>query len=424
MLKINISDFCMGIITMFMLLIYLLSYNNNWSTFALALVIFETALIIMNSKFSVFSIFSTAVVFCVIQSYIKFIGGNIPGILGLNIAKNHFWFLCNVTFYFQFIMYLYIYFTDILNLEKNVYKKSLDYKYNGTCLFFLLSFALIITFLIFPSIPNFRLDINRHTYGYLNFRGFEIVPFVFLMMTLGCIKENKWLIGFYFVIIFWYISHGERVVALGFIFCMMFLYVYTNKKINISKYIKYIIILLAVVTLFSWIGLYRKNGNTIDFEDLIGSVLIQSTACDVTHTFNCAVEIFKHEPLKHGLTYLAYIYEMIPTLKDPYTTDIVLKESYATSGGSLLFNEPLINFGYAGIALYPFILMFIFHLILKQKKNRYWCFVWNIIVITSFRLMWYGLNYPITAILWIIPISLFFFGLLNKPLNNGKAKKL
>lgn len=377
------------------------------------MVILLLVFIVIKAKFSFFSVLVFLIDFCLWQSLIQELTGNTYGLLIYSSLQNEYFLLSNITFYFGIVVYVYLTKTKILEMERKKYLYR--FIFSDISIITMLVISLIVTIFIFPSIPGIRLGKQRFNEGILPFSGFEIIPFLFLSMTISALKKNKWIFFVYIFVIGWYIGHGERITALGFIIFLFIIYLSKkNIKFNFLKIIKIGVLLIPIVLVFIWIGIKRTGDEyVISIIDLIKKCVIQPTACDVVHTFNCSVEMSKENGLLYGITYLSYIYELIPGLYDPYLTENVIAKSHVTAGGTLIFNEPLINFGIIGIIIFPIVFMQFIYFLLNKKNSKYWCGVWYVIVIMVFRISWYGLNYPITSIVWILPISLAIFSMLD-----------
>ena len=140
-------------------------------------------------------------------------------------------------------------------------------------------------------------------------------------------------------------------------------------------------------------------------------LLDTSVIIDVTYVFNCAVDLAKNNNLFRGITYLSYVVNCVPLLKDPYSFQSCIHEYYFTAGGGHFFAEPIANFGLGFACLFSCIYI-VFLVWVVRKKSRYHYMVYAAISITIFRSAWYGLNYPITTILYFAPAVLIGYDLV------------
>ena len=114
-----------------------------------------------------------------------------------------------------------------------------------------------------------------------------------------------------------------------------------------------------------------------------------------------------------GKTYITYLIKAIPFLDTELRTDTILQEKYSTAGGDFFLDEPLMNFGWLGVILYPIIEMGIYLLILR-KKSKYRFFVWVFLTTNTFRTTWYGLLYIEKGLIYFIPILYFILYFIEK----------
>lgn len=387
------------------------------ATFKMAIIGLQLFTIIAKAKISFLSIFTFLINFCVLQQYIAYIGGEVYGLLGMNLVPIYFEELCFCTYCFNLLILGLVLFTKTLENEKRLL--SVNIQLNEGSSIILLIAALVLTILIFPSLPslsNFSAE-NRYNKGIISFTGWSIIPYFFLAAAFANNKIRKLTITCVVFVVFWYAFHGERVEAIGFI---VFLAIsYYKKQHNRTTIVKIGILGGLIIILFIAIGIIRNGVTKISIFSLINSILIQATACDVTHVFNCAVDGLYNGIQFSGTTYLSYLINCIPFLDDPYSFATQILNYYDTVGGGLFFAEPIANFGFNFSTLISFIYLILVYSITK-KPNKYNYLLYCISCISVFRTAWYGLNYPIIATIYFIPFVLLLDNLFKKRINLNK----
>ena len=169
----------------------------------------------------------------------------------------------------------------------------------------------------------------------------------------------------------------------------------------------------CVVVLFVAVGMLRTGADNLQLKKVLKGALIQSTACDVSYVFNCAVDLATKGELFHGITFLSYAVNCVPFLNAPYSFGSYIQNFYPTAGGGLFFAEPIANFGLKfAIFFSGAYILLLARLVRKTTKYRF--MVYAALCITIFRTAWYGLNYPIIAILYFAPAILFATRLINR----------
>lgn len=377
---------------------------SNNTLLGLLIAIVQLIYIFLCAKLSLFSIFPALMTFCLFQEYAAVNGWEVYGLLAVGGVPWYFNELKFCVYTLNVIDIIFISTTSCLKNEQLMFKRK--FKISPLISLFCLLFAIVLTILIFPTIPNlssFTND-NRFTDGIISFSGWSIIPFFLLTVAYGSAKYRKTAIAVTMFVIFWYIFHGERVESLGLICLLMFKYYYKNKY-QIRKVMKLFLLGFCVILLFVAIGSLRAGIDNLTFRSLLNSVVIQSTACDVTYVFNCAIDLFYNGIHLGGITYLSYLINCIPFLNDHYAFSSVIQNYYYTAGGGLFFAEPIANFGPLFMILIT-IIYFILVVRLLSRQTEYSYLVYSILVISVFRLAWYGLNYPIVTVLYFVPLVL------------------
>ena len=385
---------------LFIFLILCLFFENP--LFCLIMVFIQAFFIILKCRVSLFTVMIVLVNFCLLTQYFALTGYIITGVLvvfGVPIYFNELYFC---TILFNYIISIFVYNTNCLKNEKVLFSRKIEI--SPVLQNSLIIASIIITLLVFPSMPSLSsFGNNRFESGILPFGGWSIIPHLFIAITFFSRKRTKFSILAAGFIIFWYVFHGERVDSIGLLVFMALLYYYDNtKNDNRIKRIKIAFYSIFIVLTFIIVGIMRSGIKDFSFSLLLEKILIQDTACDVTYVFNCSVDSLYKGIMFSGYTYKSYVINLIPLVNDPYSFQTYIKNYYYTVGGGLIFAEPIANFGFVFLALF-LVLFFITISLLLKYQNCYATFSYTCLTISIFRIMWYGLNYPIISLVYFIP---------------------
>ena len=385
------------------------AYCMKSPTTCLIVVLLQLGAILWTAKVSLFSVFAVLVNFCLVQQYAAYVGIEVYGLLEITDVPIYYYEMFVCTYVFNAILHLVLSNSASLENEADLFKEKLDVGFDFSII--LSVAAVIITLLIFPSIPSLVSfsSIGRFNGGILSFSGWSCIPYFFLSVSLINHKSTRFVVPMAIFVSAWYIFHGERVDCIGFL--TLFAVKYFNEHPGKKAIIKELTCALIVGIVFVGVGSLRGGTSNVKLSDLLHGLLIQSTACDVTYVFNCAVDLAKNNNLFRGITYLSYVVNCVPLLKDPYSFQSCIHEYYFTAGGGHFFAEPIANFGLGFAWLFSCIYI-VFLVWVVRKKSRYHYMVYAAISITIFRSAWYGLNYPITTILYFAPAVLIGYDLV------------
>lgn len=369
---------------------------------ALILIILETAVIVKKAGFSFFSVFSILINYCFIMEYLVFHDQYVYGLLGLGYVKVYYFemFLCCSLFNLILIFFIDVW--KISQMEKDFYQTEFCISSNATRIYCIIAIA--ITVLIFPSIPGtFLLSSNRFSSGILSFAGWSCIPFFFAAISILGGKVKKTVFATVFFILLWYVLHGERVEAMGLIVFIV-IWFFNTANFSLAKKLGILGAGITSVLALTAIGIIRTGGKT-SFSKLLTNLLIQTTACDVTNVFNCAVDLYQKGGSYHGMTYLSYVVNCIPYVNDPYSfSRRIIADGYRSAGGGLFLAEPFANGGIVMIAIETFLFLGLFYWLVK-KKSIYRTLILIELFLSVFRIAWYGLNYPIVTIVYFVPFA-------------------
>lgn len=374
-------------------------------------------LIIIKAKFSYFSMKIVLINYVLIAVTFQYLTGKSYGILEKSPINLYFLEINILIYLYNIITYLWIKLTNILQKEKEILKNNV---YIGKISTYILCILAIATSIIaFPGLPfDKEYTFNRFS-GLLPGNAWNHIAIVALLFLLPNFRKKNVVKLTYLFVIFWFLSHYERVDVIGLIlFC--FIYVMVKKyKIDIKTYVG--IGLIGVMTFFCmiYIGEARvNNSNNMSLSDIFRKVLVQNTAADVGYVFNSSIEFVKNEELLKGKTYSTYILKLVPFLDSDLRCDKILNKMYAAPGGEFILSEPIMNFGFFGVIVFQIIEFFIYTIILSKNTN-YRFFLYSFLMMTVFRTTWYGWIYIEKAVVYFIPIMY----VLTKFLNNFEQKR-
>lgn len=394
-------------------IVTLLGFVTDDALVGMLVAIAQAILLFVHAKLSFFSIFPALLTFCLFQEYAAISGFEVYGVLDLGVVPYYFSELKFCVYSFNLFAMLIVLFTGVLDKERELLRIRFGVSDRASILF--VTLAVIITVLIFPSLPNFSSfdSGNRFSSGILPFTGWSIVPFFLLSTAMGNAKNRiTGVIASAFVIV-WYAFHGERVETLGFIVLLAVKY-YAGNSERRGTMLRLAAAAVIIVPVFVAIGSLRAGSVTLDFGELLHSIAIQSTACDVTYVFNCAVDLYYRGIQLDGGTYLSYLVNCVPLLKDPYAFATVIEQYYFTPGGGLFFAEAIANFGFMFSAVFSLAYLGLISAVISRGST--WSYlIYSTLVICIFRSAWYGLNYPITTVVYFVPFALIASRLLGNP---------
>lgn len=374
-------------------------------------------LIIIKAKFSYFSMKTILINYVLVAVCFQYLTGTSYGILENSPIDLHFFEINILIYSYNLVTYLWIKLTNILEKEKEILRNNV---YIGKISTYLLCILAIATSIIaFPGLPfDKEYTFNRFS-GLLPGNAWNHIAIVALLFLLPNLRKKNIVKLTYLFVIFWFLSHYERVDVIGLIlFC--FIYVLARKKkINIKTYVG--IGLIGIITLFGmiYIGEARvNNSNNMSLSDIFRKVLVQNTAADVGYVFNSSIEFVKNEELLKGKTYSTYILKLVPFLDSDLRCDKILNKMYAAPGGEFILSEPIMNFGFWGAIVFQ-IIEFTIYTIILSKNTNYRFFLYSFLIMTVFRTTWYGWIYIEKAVVYFIPIMYF----ITKFLDNIENKK-
>lgn len=385
--------------------------NPNIFFFANVVILIVT---LLKCKFSFFSLKTIIIFYTLLPFFFKY---NFNYVYGIFESTNLLYYLLiNIILFLYLFFWLFIYFnTNILHFEKEKYIKKINIK-KSYAIFFS-AMAIVVTLIRFPSLP-FLKEYDRFV-SLLPGNGWNHVVMILLAFSIPKLKESNFIKFAFLFVIVWFFGHYERVDCLGII-CLLTIIFLSNVKLNFKKIFITIITFIFLFFLLNVIESARM-GNSINLSNIFTKVLVQSTASDVGYTLDRAIDYTKKNDLLYGKTYLKYATEVVPMIEYKDSSINILNQEYYTVGGEFILNEPYMNFGILGVIIFSIIEFLLLYLLLKQK-SMYSVFALYTLVFSVFRIVWYGISYVETALIWYIPLILLFIKILNKiKMKRGKV---
>lgn len=393
------------------ILYYFLNNSNVFFVFNIVIVIW----ILIKARMSFFSVKIILCNYILIATFFEY---NFNTSYGLLHKENNLYFneMNGLIYIYNIIMLLILINSKIVDLEKKQLKNNFEIPKMAEYFFGII--AVISTLIALPSMPfqeeydRFNALLPGNAWNHI-----AIVSLIFLIPNIRSSKFVKIIFGF---VIFWFLSHYERVDIIGLIILLIIiLYNQKNSKVKFKNIFMLIIIGLLILFTMNFVGEQRSGNSEISFTNLVRKVFIQNTACDVAYVFNSAIDYIYTNDLLLGSSYKTYLIKAIPFLNFDESTDLLLQKKYNTAGGDFFLDEPLMNFGVLGVLIYPFVEVLIYYCILK-KQTKYRFFLWAFLIMAVFRTTWYGLYYIEKGIIYFIPIMYFILYYIER---NGRKNE-
>ncbi|MCX8074604.1 MAG: hypothetical protein N2749_03355 [Clostridia bacterium] len=388
---------------------YIISSEPNIVFLANVITMIFTIII---SKISFFSIKSIVLNYLLFSCYFQYNIGESYGILEISSLPLNYLQINYIILIYNVLCYIWLASTNILKKEEEflISKNLISLK----SAYFCSIIAIVCAIIAFPGIPFSREYISNRFIALLPGTAWNHLSIVATLFAIGKLKDSKFVKFSVVFVIFWFLSHFERVDIIGLTVLLFILLVITKKlEIKPIKLMKYGVVALVIFIVMIYIGDMRNNVTEFKISDISKKVLVQSTAADIGHVFNVATNYYNNESLLLGETYVTYIVEIIPFLSSNHEISTVIYNYYPTPGGSYILSEPLINFGIIGVVIFQTFEFFIYKLILS-KNSQYRRYVYFFLIISVFRTTWYGLLYIEKAMIYFIPIMYFICNFIDR----------
>ena len=371
--------------------------------------IFLSLIIVLKCKFSFFSLKTILINYILSPCFFQYNFSHSYGILESYGTTINFFEMNFIILIYNLIWYFLLSNSKLLEYEKKLINNKP--KISKTTAYIFCIIAIISTTIRFQDIL-FPGNYDRFT-SLLPGNGWNHVAMLSSIFAFSFLKKDFIVNITYLFVGFEFLSHYERVDIIGLLFfCIIF--ILNNIPTILKKKKNIILIIIIFIVTFGGLSYIEDKRSNSSTNNLIEKVLIQKTATDVAYTYNVAIEDVKKNELYYGKTYISYLEGAIPLRSSKYDVEYLLNEKYHTAGGNYLLNEPIINFGFIGIVIFAFAEYLLLTFILNNKYKDYCYYVYGIITLSTFRIVWYGLSYVETTILFILPAFYILSIISNK----------
>lgn len=394
-----------SIYTVIIISLIITCYFNYNSNILFSFNIIIAILILKKAKFSLISLQTVLANYVLFPAFMQYNYGESYGVLQLGILPLNYNYMNFGVVIYNIINLIFIYNTKFLEKEKKLLESKPKLKNNIEYVFATL--AIIFTLISLPNLP-FQIHDGRFIAlkALLPGNAWNHLAIAFLIFCFSELKNSKFVKFAYAFVLFWFLSHFERVDALGLII-MTSLMIIVNSKFKIRKKYIRLGLVLGILGFFLLTALASIRANqSVTIEKMIRNVFVHSTASDIAYTYNVGIQYNIKYGNLNGMTYKTYILGVIPLIDQNETIELTLQDKYYTPGGAYILCEPIVNFGFLGIVMFKLLELFVLNKLVnsKLKISYYW---YLFIIATIFRSQWYGLMYIEMGILYFIPILYF-----------------
>ena len=379
--------------------------------------VFLLVLVILYARFSLFTVAAILVFLPYVGMVSQIVTNESYGVLELSIIPNNEQLLSYCLFIYLVSSLFWISQTLYIKDEQALLKLA-DFKTTLLGAQFSIVVALLSAVVAFPSAPFTRGFISGEHAALLPGNAWNHLSIVGILFALPKWRQSRLVRYGTYAVAVWFLCHFERVDIVGFfIGISIIIYQRSTSKRKFVYALRILAFVFIFVLLMAFIGEWRNNEN-ITLSGLLHKLFIQNTACDVAYIFNLAAQYFNNGGLLHGSTYISYPYGLIPLLDAPISTVSVLSKNNFYPGGEYYFCEPIINFGLLGVLIVTNLEFAVLRLIVSSKTIwRYYIYVF--VLMTQFRIIWYGRSYIETGLFIFVPIM---YWITHRVLSSKKIK--
>lgn len=398
--------------------IIILAYLTENNHFELLAITIGLIFVIITARYSYFSVFSFILWFSFLQEYFASIDRSLSSgrLLWDQNIPVYFkeLFICTA-FFFVFELLIFS-ITNVINNEKNIYRKKIAINKKWAYVLSFLSLFLIV--LCYPSLPKTGMLLERDS-GIISSSLFVPISMLMLGITVDYLKNSLFVKIITLTDIFWVVLHGDRVIVLGFIIYLLLKYLNkddVSNEINNKFFNKKLLVVVIVAFVVLVIGIkiqYTRSGVDYSFNlvNLFINILKQGTAADVVHCFNCATKMWQSGEGLYGYTYLHYILNLLPSTDSSLNPALILMRKYNTLGGGLFFAEPMMNGGLVLCFIHTICFILVLTWVFKKETNYRTILIIPFIILI-FRFAWYAsLAGLVKMIVYYVP---FFYLITRK----------
>lgn len=286
--------------------------------------------------------------------------------------------------------------------------------------FFRIAVVLILIFcavLAYPSV--YHLSSSR--FGFIKVFNPQVLFICFSVIAL-VIHNKKWSITkiVFSSILLMNILGGERVESVITLLLVLLSseYTFLQRKTELNKKDKLNYGLLGVLFVLAIIGGAIRQKIPLFYslevfvQTIVSNVVFQSTAVDVIHVFYSGVYFFKlHGPQPYLLLNDLYSFIPMSDLGGPhsaYSYTKLCSLEINNVGGGLFFTAGYMAYGVIGMVAYTFLFGLLFANLIS-RKNEYGRLISLLFLVLIIRMLWYGLMYVCTPVLFLSILYFCFF---------------
>ncbi|WEV69114.1 hypothetical protein OZX73_07605 [Bifidobacterium sp. ESL0775] len=240
---------------------------------------------------------------------------------------------------------------------------------------------------------------------------------VALLFNLPYLKKSHSVRLTYLLVIFWFLSHGERADIAGIFAGLIFYWLATQKKgiFNNGILKKFVILLFGfvLVALLGCVGYIRIYHVIPDIRELLLNLLTTATISDVAYLFNVSIDYGLSIGHTNGQILITNILSAIPFFKQKTGFTDIINGLYPNPGGEPLLAEPIMDFGMVSLPIIG-VLDFFFFFIFLRSGNKFFKYEFLVLLCSIPRIVWYGRSYVFSSVLFFVPFIYCLSLLLNK----------
>lgn len=191
-------------------------------------------LIVVKAKFSYFSMKALIMNYILFAVFFQYNTGESYGILEVSPIQLYYFKINLLIYIYNCISYLWISNTRTLENEKELLNQN--YTEGKFSVYFCCFVAIATAIIAFPGLPFSQEYLKNRFVGLLQGSAWNHLSVVCLLFLLPNFRKNHFVKITYAFVIFWFISHYERVDVIGLLlFCSVFLLA-RKKEIKIKSY--------------------------------------------------------------------------------------------------------------------------------------------------------------------------------------------
>lgn len=192
-------------------------------------------LILIKAKFSYFSIKVLVINYALMAVFFQYNTGRSYGILEISPLELHYLKMNLFIYIYNIITYLWVSSTKILEKESKLLEE--DYQVGTISTYFCCLMAILTAIIAFPGMPFDPKYLDNRFIGLVQGSAWNHLSIVCLLFVLPKFKKSNLVKITYLFIVFWFISHYERVDIIGILLLSLIYILVRKKKIKLRTYI-------------------------------------------------------------------------------------------------------------------------------------------------------------------------------------------